>query len=158
MRVREHRNSTDNRGSTMSFVANLRPRTITAFAQEQMQPDAYLLSSHRLTRRTLRHAHAIRDQGLALFADNGSKQLIDDIIAAFSDAARPIATEVRTIRRRIGETPRSIDETDAHCVCSSASRRMDEPVLSMYTPCSALWITIQLGRRGCWLHAPERLT
>jgi hypothetical protein len=106
MRAREHRNSIDNRGGTISFVANLRPRTITAFAQEQMQPDAYLLSSHRLTRRTLRHAHAIRDQGLALFADNGSKQLIDDVIAAFSDAARPIATEVRTIRRRIGETPR----------------------------------------------------
>ena len=90
----------------MIFVANLRPPTIQAFEKHQIQPSAYLLSTHRATPSMVRHAHAIREAGLPLFADNGTKALIEDVIEKYKQAARPIAVEVRRIRRQIGRTPR----------------------------------------------------
>jgi hypothetical protein len=93
----------------MLFVANLRAETIDAFAVEKIQPAAYLLSSHRVTPATLAGAEHVRELGLPLFADNGTKPLIDLTITDFGDAARAIATEVRDIRHALGRSPRGRD-------------------------------------------------
>jgi hypothetical protein len=93
----------------MLFVANLRAETIDAFAAEKIQPAAYLLSSHRITPATLAEAERVRELGLPLFADNGTKPLIDLTLADFKDAARAIATEVRDIRHALGRSPRGQD-------------------------------------------------
>lgn len=90
----------------MQFVANLRPQTIHAFANKDVSPGAYLLSTHRVTRTTLRYAHALREKGTPLFSDNGTKQLIDRVIETYTEAARPIATDVRRIQDKIGRIPR----------------------------------------------------
>ena len=90
----------------MQFVANLRPRTIEAFEAQQIQPSAYLLSTHRANQTTLKHAHALRDKGIPLVADNGTKRLIEAVIDTFSEAARAITDEVRRVRKQIGRIPR----------------------------------------------------
>ncbi len=93
----------------MRFVANLRNETIAAFAAEDIQPRAYLLSSHRVTPATLDAAARVRGLGLPLFADNGSKQLIDQVIDVFADDAASVHNAVREIRRDIGHVPRGSD-------------------------------------------------
>lgn len=93
----------------MQFVANLRNETLDAFAAEAIQPRAYLLSSHRVTPATLEAARRVRELGLPLFADNGTKELIDRTIDGFAAAAAPIADEIRTIRRELGRVPRGSD-------------------------------------------------
>lgn len=90
----------------MEFVANLRPRTVQAFAKHRIHPSAYLLSTHRATSTMLRHAHALREEGIPLFADNGSKPLIDAVIDSYKEASRPITAEVRQVRRQLGRIPR----------------------------------------------------
>ena len=90
----------------MKFVANLRNETIDAFAAQDIQPAAYLLSSHRITPSTLEAATFVRGLGLPLFADNGTKPLITDTIDRFKDAAREIRLSVKALRRELGGTPR----------------------------------------------------
>ena len=89
----------------VNFVANLRSNTIEAFKDEDLQPSAYLLSTHRLSPATLKQAHHLRDEGVPVFADNGSKAFIDQVVDRFNQAATSIRNEVRAIRRRLGETP-----------------------------------------------------
>lgn len=96
----------------MRFVANLRNETIDAFGLHDIQPRAYLLSSHRVTPATLESAARVRALGLPLFADNGSKVLIDETIDTFDADAAPIRGEVREIRRAVGRTPRGRDIPD----------------------------------------------
>jgi hypothetical protein len=91
------------------FVANLRQRTIEAFGRHGIQPDAYLLSTHRLSAPALAHAHGIRDDGVDLFADNGSKALIDEVLATFRDRAAAVWARVREVRHRVGRVPRGQD-------------------------------------------------
>lgn len=93
----------------MIFVANLRSQTIEAFGQQQIQPDAYLLSSHRIDSTTLRRALELRDEGIPVFADNGTKALIDDVLDTFRQEAATISDEIRAIRRQIGHVPRGKD-------------------------------------------------
>ena len=93
----------------MRFVANLRNETIAAFAAEDIQPRAYLLSSHRVTPSTLEAAAHVRDLDLPLFADNGTKQLIEQVIDVFADDAGSVRDQVRDIRRDIGHVPRGSD-------------------------------------------------
>jgi hypothetical protein len=54
-------------------------------------------------------ALAQRAQGLPLFADNGSKNLIDHIVESRREASRRITDRVQAIRRRLGRTPRAGD-------------------------------------------------
>ncbi len=96
----------------MWFVANLRERTIEAFGRHGIQPDAYLLSTHRITSAALAHAHALRDEGVPLIADNGSKALIDQVLDVFGQPADGIWDRVRDIRRAVGRTPRGQDVPD----------------------------------------------
>lgn len=96
----------------MRFVANLRDETIDAFLSGGIQPRAYLLSSHRVTPSTLESAARVRDLGLPLFADNGTKELIDDTLDMFDADAKPIRDEVREIRHEIGHVPRGSEIPD----------------------------------------------
>lgn len=93
----------------MRFVANLRQETIESFAAQDIQPAAYLLSSHRVTPATLESAAAVRELGLPLFADNGTKLLIDDTIGLFAEPAKAIRDAVKELRRRLGRIPRGND-------------------------------------------------
>ncbi|WP_444901754.1 hypothetical protein ACJJIG_22030 [Microbulbifer sp. SSSA007] len=90
----------------MHFIANLRRQTLDAFASHLISADGYLLSAHRITNPNLRLAVEVRNRGLPLFADNGTKQLIDSVIAKFSEKAREITSEVKTLRRKLGHLPR----------------------------------------------------
>ena len=93
----------------MRFVANLRQETIDAFSAEEIQPDAYLLSSHRITPSTLRMASTIREKNIPLFADNGTKPLIEQTVTLFESRATTIRHEVRELRVRLGHAPRKSD-------------------------------------------------
>jgi hypothetical protein len=88
------------------FVANLRDRTIEAFGRHGVQPDAYLLSTHRLSPAALAHAHALRDDAIPIVADNGSKEFIDELIADFREPAAKLRVRVRDLRHTLGHTPR----------------------------------------------------
>lgn len=93
----------------MQFVTNLRPQTIETFAEQAYQPHAWLLSSHRLSNSTLRHALQLREQGHTLFADNGTKKLIEETLARFGAEAQAIQSELRQVRRRVDRVPRGRD-------------------------------------------------
>ena len=90
----------------MRFVANLRNETIEAFEDEDIQPAAYLLSAHRISPSLLEAARLIRGKGIPLYADNGTKTLIDDVIDRFEDRAGMVKAEVRQLRKRLGHIPR----------------------------------------------------
>jgi hypothetical protein len=93
----------------MRFVANLRRDTIDAFAEEDIQPAAYLLSSHRVTQSALQAATTVRGLGLPLFADNGTKPLIEDTVEFFDERAKAIRLAVKEVRRQLGRVPRGSD-------------------------------------------------
>ncbi|MCO1336369.1 hypothetical protein MO867_18715 [Microbulbifer sp. OS29] len=93
----------------MQFIANLRRQTLDAFASHHISADGYLLSAHRITNPNLQLAVEVRNRGLPLFADNGTKQLIDSVIAQFSGRAREITREVKILRRQLGHLPRGRD-------------------------------------------------
>lgn len=93
----------------MRFVANLRQETIDVFGAQDIQPEAYLLSSHRVSPAALLSAAEVRGHGLPLFADNGTKPLIDEAVRLFAEPARRIRDEVRGIRRQLGRVPRGQD-------------------------------------------------
>lgn len=90
----------------MMFVVNLRTQTIEAFGDQMRQPAAYLLSTHRINGTSLNQALMLRDQGIPVFADNGTKALIEDVLDTFKQEARLVSDEVKAIRRRIGMIPR----------------------------------------------------
>jgi hypothetical protein len=96
----------------MRFVANLRAETIDAFAAEEIQPAAYLLSSHRVSPSTLEAAASVRELNLPLFADNGTKPLIDDTFDLFQEPAEEIRFAVKDLRERLGRVPRGNDVPD----------------------------------------------
>ena len=104
----------------MRFVANLRNETIGAFAEQGIQPAAYLLSSHRISPATLAGASKIRELGLGLFADNGTKPLIDATLESFKDAASSVRDDVKAIRRAVNRIPRGKD------IPSSLRQKADE--------------------------------
>ena len=93
----------------MRFVANLRQETIEEFSAQEIQPAAYLLSSHRVTPSTLKAAKVVRELNLPLFADNGTKPLIEDTITLFDERADEIREAIKEIRRRLGRVPRGAD-------------------------------------------------
>lgn len=97
------------RGLFMRFVSNLRPRTIETFETHGFKPSAYLLSTHRMNNRTLQYAHDIRDQGISLFSDNGTKKLIEDIIKEFKEQSKIISKEVSKLKEQLKRNPRSED-------------------------------------------------
>jgi hypothetical protein len=91
----------------MRFVANLRDETIDAFAEQGLEPAAYLLSSHRVTPATLVAASRVRRHGIPLMADNGTKPLIDRTLTTFATEARAISLAAREVRRTLGHAPRA---------------------------------------------------
>ncbi|MBV6457931.1 MAG: hypothetical protein HONBIEJF_01051 [Fimbriimonadaceae bacterium] len=93
----------------MKFVANLRQETIDAFVAQPKYLAAYLLSSHRITPATLEAAAHVRALGISLFADNGTKPLIEQTIGEFEQRARVLSSELRSLRRRLGRVPRGRD-------------------------------------------------
>lgn len=96
----------------MRFVANLRQETIEAFSAQETQPAAYLLSSHRVNASTLRMAATIRELNLPLFADNGTKPLIDSVTEVFGKRAIVVREVVKELRRKLGRVPRGKDIPD----------------------------------------------
>jgi hypothetical protein len=102
----------------MRFVANLRQETIDAFSAQEIQPAAYLLSSHRVNESTLRAAATVRELNLPLFADNGTKPLISSTIELFDERATGVREAVKELRRKLGRMPRGKDIPDElrkHC-------------------------------------------
>lgn len=97
----------------MRFVANLREETIDAFLNEEIQPAAYLLSTHRVGETTLSAARRVRELGLPLIADNGTKPLIDDVIEEFKPRASAVSQHVKEIRRELGHVPRGREIPEA---------------------------------------------
>ena len=93
----------------MRFVANLRQETIDAFAAQDTQPAAFLLSSHRVTVSNLKAAAVIRALNIPLFADNGSKILIENTVEVFGDLAKNVRDMVNRLRRQLGHVPRGMD-------------------------------------------------
>ena len=96
----------------MQFVANLRQETIQIFAEHATELAAYLLSAHRVTPASLQAARTIRALGLPLFADNGTKPLIEDVIEASEPGAREIRLAVMSLRRQLGHVPRGREVPD----------------------------------------------
>ncbi|WP_444898431.1 hypothetical protein ACJJIX_16165 [Microbulbifer sp. VAAC004] len=92
--------------TTMRFIANLRRQTLDAFASHMITAGGYLLSAHRITNPNLQMAAEVRRRGLPLFADNGTKQLIDAVISQFSEEARQVTLRVKALRRQLGQLPR----------------------------------------------------
>lgn len=90
----------------MEFVANLRKQSIEAFDHKKLQPKAWLLSSHRASPALIAEAHALGEQGRILFADNGTKPMIDAVIRQFIHQARPLASAYRDLRDSLGTLPR----------------------------------------------------
>jgi hypothetical protein len=93
----------------MRFISNLRRDTLDAFADAGAEAHGYLLSSHRITPTALREAAEVRAMGLPLFADNGTKELIDEVVAAFDSEAALVRQQVRDLRRKVGRVPRGSD-------------------------------------------------
>jgi hypothetical protein len=91
----------------------LRRDTIEAFALAGAESHGYLLSSHRITPAALEDAAVVRGLGLPLLADNGTKELIDEVTDPFEDDAVSIRQEVRALRARVGRIPRGRDVPDA---------------------------------------------
>lgn len=87
----------------MRFFTNLRPQTAEIYKESGYTSSAWLLSSHRATPQTLELAAEVRRRGGDLMADNGTKPLIDRVIGEFAEAAAPILTTYRSIRRQSGE-------------------------------------------------------
>lgn len=87
----------------MRFFTNLRPQTAEIYAESGYTSSAWLLSSHRATPQTLELAATVRRKGGDLMADNGTKPLIDQVVDAFAEAARPILRRYRAIRKAQGE-------------------------------------------------------
>jgi hypothetical protein len=54
----------------------------------------------------------VRSEGVSLFADNGSKDLIDQVILRFGVRASPIAQAVSRIRRDLSNGPRDVTVGD----------------------------------------------
>src|SRR5262245_2545384 len=96
----------------MRFVANLRQETIDAFSAQEIQPAAYLLSSHRVNESTLRAAAIVRELNLSLFADNGTKPLIESTIELFDERANEVREAVKQLRKKLGRMPRGKDIPD----------------------------------------------
>ncbi len=90
----------------MRFIANLRRQTLEAFANHKVNAGGYLLSAHRITTPNLQMAAEVRRRELPLFADNGTKLLIDTVISQFSKEARQVTQRVKALRRQLGHLPR----------------------------------------------------
>lgn len=82
----------------LRFVTNLRPQSIASFEGASFQPDAWLLSTHRLEPQTQRYAEDVRAAGIDLYADNGTKPLIDAVAALHKHDAAPISAEWAALR------------------------------------------------------------
>lgn len=88
-------------GAALRFVTNLRPETVAVFSSLGYQPSAWLLSSHRLDATTLRLARVVRAAGLDLYADNGTKPMIDAVVSRFAADLEGLAREIRAMRRAL---------------------------------------------------------
>ena len=85
----------------MRFVANLRAQSIEAFTALDYKPDGWLLSVHRLNNRSLNYAHYVRRKRVRLFADNGSKAIIDEVIKENKESAKKIQDNIKKVETRI---------------------------------------------------------
>ena len=85
----------------MRFVANLRSQSIEAFTTLDYKPDAWLLSVHRLNNRSLNFAHYVRKKRTKLFADNGSKEIIDEVIKESKESGDKIQDSIKKVETRI---------------------------------------------------------
>ena len=81
------------------FITNLRPQTHQFFSEHGFSPSAWLLSSHRATPETLLLASAVRAQGRPLMADNGTKDLIEVLLARFEGEARDVRSSYHALKR-----------------------------------------------------------
>lgn len=118
--------------TTFRFVTNLRPGSVSAFEKSGHTPTAWLLSSHRLTTATEALAHAERDAGAELFADNGTKPLIDLVRRRFGEPLRPLRLEIQSLRRNLGEGRRMPDPGEVPATLSQraaiAAREVENAV------------------------------
>lgn len=92
--------------ATARFVANLRPQTVEIFDAAGYRPEGWLLSSHRLNRRTAALAEWAREKGYDLFADNGAKDDIEQVIDLHRAAQEPLRHRIRDLRRSLGRDRR----------------------------------------------------
>ncbi len=88
------------------FITNLRDQTMESFADTGYRPGAWLLSTHRINSTLLTHSETVRDRGAILFADNGTKPLIDLTVNHFRDEQQALRTEIKTLRRSLPDKRR----------------------------------------------------
>lgn len=113
------------------FVTNLRPQTVASFENSGHQPMAWLLSIHRLTRQTESYALEAREQGLDLFADNGTSALIRQVVQKFAEPLAGLATEIRDLRRSLPDQrripfPREVPDELRRMTSDAAHAVLDE--------------------------------
>ena len=94
-----------------------------------LKPPAWLLSSHRASKARLELANSFRRDGAHIFADNGTKKLIEDTVNRFRTTQKPLRDWMRQLRydlpgaKRIpspSEVPSLLQEevsAAAHQVC-----------------------------------------
>ena len=85
------------------FITNLRPRTVSSFENSEHCPQGWLLATHRVEAETQELAHTQREEGLDLFADNGTKRLIDVAIKRFKAPLKPLQEEIWALRTSLGD-------------------------------------------------------
>ena len=119
------------------FITNLRDQTVSSFERRGYAPPAWLLSSHRISKARLELARSFRESGALIFADNGTKKLIEDTANRFSASQEPLRDWIRQMRydlpgaKRIpspSEVPELLREqvsAAAHQVCDDVDRVLD---------------------------------
>ncbi len=119
------------------FITNLRDQTVSSFERRGYTPPAWLLSSHRISKARLELARSFRESGALIFADNGTKKLIEDTANRFSASQEPLRDWIRQMRydlpgaKRIpspSEVPELLREqvsAAAHQVCDDVDRVLD---------------------------------
>ncbi len=114
----------------MRFVTNLRPQTIESFAELDYRPQAWLLSTHRATPATLRLAIDARGNGLELMADNGTKPLIDLILAELAERGDAIGAELNALRRSDRASRRTPSRAEVPASLRRSARTLAADVLA----------------------------
>ncbi len=112
------------------FVANLRPETVEIFEAVGYRPQGWLLSSHRLTRQTTALASWARGEGYDLYADNGTKPLIEQVIGRFKVAQTALRHEIRDLRHSLGPNRRIPWPREVPKALRQNARRASDEVLA----------------------------
>lgn len=93
----------------MEFVVNLSTETLATFAGIDQLSTAFLLSAHRVTPSLLDAAAQVRRAGVRLFADNGTKPLIEKTVDEFRAPAAALREDIKQLRRQLGHVPRGAE-------------------------------------------------